>query len=182
MMRRMLVASAAVFALALAAPLTANAQSIFVLAGASLPTGDYGDFADTGWMVAGGVSFDIGEGGLFAGAEGLYSRHGTEADGVSAKPYSVMGFLGYDIPTESSFSPYVFAGAGIQGVSVSFDGESDSSSAFGYQFGVGGAFEGDSNITPLVEVRYQGSGDEEVDLNFIGIAAGVSIGVGNNSN
>lgn len=180
MIRRALVSSVAALFLALALPLTANAQSVFVLAGGAFPLGDYGDFADTGWMVAGGLSFNVGEGGLFAGVEGLYSRSGTESEGVSTKPYSAMGFLGYDIPTESSVAPYVFAGAGLQGVSVSTDLGSESESAFGYQFGVGVAFTGESNVTPLLEVRYQGSGDENVDLNFVGVSAGVSIGVGNN--
>lgn len=179
-MRRAPVGSIAVLLLALAFPLTAHAQSVYVLGGGAFPLGDYGDFADTGWMVAGGFAFDIGEDGLFAGAEGLYSRSGTEVEDLSTKPWSVMGFLGYNIPTQSTVSPYLFAGAGIQGVTVSAEGaDSETDSAFGYQFGAGLTFASGSNISPLVELRYQGSGDENVDLNFIGVAAGVQIGLGN---
>ncbi len=178
-MRRAPVAYLAVLLLALAVPLSAHAQSIFVTGGAAFPLGDYGDFADTGWMVAGGLSFDIGDQGLFAGVEGLYSRSGTEVDDISTKPWSAMGFLGYSIPTQSTVSPYLFAGAGIQGVTVSDEGaDSETDSAFGYQFGAGVSFATQSNISPLIEVRYQGSGDESVDLNFIGLGAGVSIRLG----
>lgn len=179
MIRRALVTSAAFLFLALALPPTLSAQNVFVLGGATIGTGDYGDAVDTGWMISGGLSFPLGEGGLFAGVEGLYSRNGQTAGDESAKPYSVMGFLGYDLVTGSSVTPYVYGGAGLQGVSVSNDGESNSESALGYQFGAGLAFGGDGNVSPLVEIRYQGSGDEDVDLNFIGIAGGVSIGVGN---
>lgn len=179
MIGRAAVTSIAVLFLALAFPLTAQAQSIFVTGGAVFPTGDYGDFADVGWMVAGGVSVDIGDSGLFAGAEGLFSRSGTEAEGVSAKPWSALGFLGYSIATESAVSPYVWGGAGLQGVTVSFDGASESDSAFGYGFGAGVAFAGQSSITPLIEARFQGSSDDSVDLHFIGVSAGVGIRLGN---
>lgn len=179
-MRRAPVGFLAILFLALAFPLGAHAQSIFVTGGAAFPLGDYGDFADTGWMLAGGLSFDIGEDGLFAGVEGLYSRSGTQADDVSTKPWSAMGFLGYNIATQSTVSPYLWAGAGLQGVTVSVEGEdSESDSAFGYTFGAGVSFATQSNISPLIEVRYQGSGDESVDLNFIGVGAGVSIRLGN---
>lgn len=179
-MRRAPVAFLSVLLLALALPLSAHGQSIFVTGGAAFPLGDYGDFADTGWMVAGGLSFDIGEQGLFAGVEGLYSRSPTEVDDISTKPWSAMGFLGYNIPTQSTVSPYLWAGAGVQGVTVSFEAEdSETDSAFGYTFGAGVAFATQSNITPLVELRFQGSGDESVDLNFIGLGAGVAIRLGN---
>lgn len=178
MIRRSVVSGAALLCSILVLPLGLSAQSVFVLGGAAVPTGDYGDFADVGWMVSGGVTFDVGEGGLFAGVEGLYSRSGTELEDVSSKPYSAMGFLGYDLPTGGAVTPYLYAGAGIQGVTVSAAGESDSESAFGYQFGAGLSFGTSGNVSPLVEVRYQGSGDEDVDLNFVGIAGGVSIGLG----
>ena len=62
MIRRMLLASAAVFAFAFAAPINAQAQNIFVLAGISSPSGEFSDYAKTGWMAEVGVTFDVGEG------------------------------------------------------------------------------------------------------------------------
>lgn len=174
MIRRAIVASAAVLFMALALPQEGQAQSIYVLAGLSAPTGDYGDFADTGWLAAGGVTFPVGQAGLWAGAEGLYSRNGhATLDDESFKVFSAMGLLGYDIPTESSVSPFVFGGLGLMSLS-----NGDSESGFGWQLGGGAAFEGESNITPFVEARYQSASIEDVTVSFFGLEAGVSIGLG----
>jgi Outer membrane protein beta-barrel domain len=180
MFRRVFVTSLAVVSLALTVPLTAQAQSFFVSGGAAFPNGDFGDVVDTGWLVVGGVTFDVGESGLWAGVEGSYGRHSTDIDGFNAKPYGVMGFLGYSFPTEGNVDPYFFGGAGLQGVSVSFPvGPSDSDSAFGYQFGGGLVFGNPANsVRPYVEGRYQGSSDDSVDLNFIGVLLGLTISAG----
>ncbi|MFW6088845.1 MAG: outer membrane beta-barrel protein [Gemmatimonadota bacterium] len=177
MIRRAIVASTAVLFLAFALPQTANAQSVFVLAGLSSPTGDYGDIADTGWLGAVGVTFPVGEAGLWAGAEGLYGQNGFANSDENAKLFSAMGILGYDIPTESSVSPYLFGGLGLMSLS-----NGDSESGFGWQLGGGVGFETDGNISPFVEARYQSAsiGDEPTDLtvSVFGIEAGVSIGLG----
>lgn len=177
MIRRAIVTSTAVLFMALALPLTANAQSVFVLAGLSSPTGDYGDIADTGWLGAVGVTFPVGEAGLWAGAEGLYGQNGFANSDENAKLFSAMGILGYDIQTESSVSPYVFGGLGLMSLS-----NGDSESGFGWQLGGGVGFETGGNVSPFVEARYQSAsiGDEPTDLtvSIFGIEAGVSIGLG----
>jgi len=180
MIRRAIATSVAAAFLALALPQTTQAQSIYVLAGLSVPSSDYGDNADTGWLGAGGVTFPIGEAGLWAGAEALYGQNSFSSDVVddNFSVFSAMGVLGYDIPTESSLSPYVFGGAGIMSLS-----NGDSESGFGWQLGAGLAFAGESNITPFVEGRYQSAsiGDEVDDatIAIFGIEGGVSIGIGN---
>lgn len=173
MFRRTIVTSAAVLFLVIAAPLDANGQDVYVLAGLSVPTGDYGDFADTGWLGAAGVTFPLGEAGVWAGAEGLYGGNGTEVDDLSFNPYSVMGIIGYDIPTGSNLSPFVFGGAGLMGLS-----NGDSDSGFGWQLGAGVGFEGESNITPFLEARYQSASINEATISLFGVEAGVSIGLG----
>ena len=181
MIRRALVSSVAALFLAFALPQTVNAQSIYVLAGLSAPTGDYGDFADTGWLAAGGVTFPIGEKGLWAGAEGLYGQNSFSSETVDEnfKVFSAMGIIGYDIPTESSISPYLFGGLGIMSLS-----NGDSESGFGWQGGAGVAFAGEGNVTPFVEGRFQsasiGDGESDSTISLFGIEAGVSIGVGSN--
>ncbi len=181
MIRRALITSAATLFLALAVPFTVQAQSFFFSGGAAFANGDFGDVVDTGWLVTGGVAFDVGESGLWAGVEGSYGRHSTDIDGFNAKPYGVMGFLGYSVPTDGNVDPYVFGGAGLQGVSVSFPGlDSESDSAFGYQFGGGLVFGSDTNsVRPYVEGRYQGSSDDNVDLFFFGVLVGLTISAGN---
>ena len=174
MIRRAIVTSTAVLFMALALPLTANAQSVYVLAGASLPTGDYGDFADTGWLGAVGVTFPVAEAGLWAGAEALYGQNGASAfDGESFKVFSAMGLLGYSIPTESNIAPYVWGGAGIMSLS-----NGDSESGFGWQLGAGASLQGEGNVSPFAEARYQSASLDGGTLSFIGLEIGVSVGLG----
>lgn len=177
MIRRAIAASTAVLFMAFALPQTASAQSVYVLAGLSAPTGDYGDIADTGWLGAGGVTFPVGEAGLWAGAEALYGQNGFANSDENAKLFSAMGILGYDIQTQSSVSPYVFGGLGLMSLS-----NGDSESGFGWQLGGGVGFETGGNVNPFVEARYQSAsiGDEPTDLtvSIFGIEAGVSIGLG----
>lgn len=185
MIRRALVSSVAALFLAFALPQTVNAQSIYVLAGLSAPTSDYGDFADTGWLGAAGVTFPIGENGLWAGAEGLYGQNSSssETEDENFKVFSAMGIIGYDIPTESSIAPYLFGGLGIMSLS-----NGDSESGFAWQGGAGVAFAGESNVTPFVEGRFQsasidtgeGISGSDITVSFFGIEAGVSIGIGSN--
>lgn len=174
MIRRAIVTSTAVLFMALALPLTANAQSVFVLAGLSSPSSDFGDFADTGWLAAGGVTFPVGEAGLWAGAEGLFGQNGfSNVDDETYKVFSAMGILGYDIQTESSVSPYVFGGLGLMSLS-----NGDSESGFGWQLGGGVGFETGGNVSPFVEGRYQSASLDGGTLAIFGVAGGVSIGLG----
>jgi len=185
MIRRAIAASTAVLFLALALPLTANAQSIYLLAGASMPSGDYGDEdildAETGWLAAAGVTIPVGQAGLWAGAEGMYGRNGIADIDESFKLFSVMGLLGYNIPTESTVSPYVWGGAGLMSISTSFE-NSESESGFGWQLGAGVGFETGGNINPFVEARYQSGSidldEESFTVSLLGLEAGVSIDLG----
>lgn len=188
MIRRVLATSCAVLFMALAIPQVVQAQSIYVLAGASIPSSDYGDSFSTGWLAAAGVTFPIGEAGLWAGAEGLYGRNSLDSSessvDISGKPYSIMALLGYDIPTEGKINPYVWGGAGLMGVKLSGGGESVSESGFGWQFGAGLALQTEGKVHPFVEGRYQSAsltfeGDSSSStVGLIGIEAGVSIGLG----
>lgn len=189
MIRRILSASAVVLALALAAPFAAHAQTLFISAGGAFPTGDDLDGVNTGWMVAGGVSFDVGGDGVWAGVEGAYGRHGTDfvEDGdVKIKTYSVMGILGYSFETAGSVDPYVWGGAGLAGAKASDDSESFSGSGFGWQGGAGVSFGGeDANVRPYVEGRYHSASVEfegdtsNTTVSFFAALVGVTIGVGN---
>lgn len=189
MIRRMLAASTAMLFAFVAIPQVVQAQSIYVLAGASIPSGDYGDDFSTGWLAAAGVTFPIGDAGLWAGAEGLYGRNSLDTESsvdVSGKPYSIMAIVGYDIPTEGKINPYVWGGAGLMGLKLSGGGESISESGFGWQFGAGLALATEGKVSPFVEGRYQSAsltfeGDSSSSsVGIIGIEAGVSIGLGGN--
>ena len=63
----------AVAVLVSAAP--AGAQYIFLGGGATLPMGDYKDFAKTGWIATAGVGFDVGSRGLWVEGQGYYGSN-----------------------------------------------------------------------------------------------------------
>ena len=73
--QRMLVAIA-VTVVALFAAHQASAQTIiYVGGGATFPTGDFGDLANTGWQAIGGVLFPVGPEGLMVGADAFYGQN-----------------------------------------------------------------------------------------------------------
>lgn len=175
MIRRLFLVSAALLSLAIVAPVTVIAQDFFISGGAAFPSGDGADGIDTGWLVVGGVSFDIGE-NLRAGVEGSYGRHTTEFFAPnSVKPFSVMAFLGYSFPTEGNLDPYVFGGAGLAGINRS---PFDTFTEFGYEGGLGLVFGNETNsVRPYVEGRFQGSGGD-IDAQLFSVLLGIIIGTG----
>ena len=188
MIRRALFTSAIALSFALVAPLTAQAQSIFVSAGAVIPTGDDSDDISTGYMLAGGLIFDVGTSGVWAGVDGVYGRSSADdiISGASFKPFSIMGVLGYSIATEGTLDPYIFGGAGLMGVKFSLDDFSESASGFGWQAGAGFSFgNADAKMRPYIEGRYQSASVEFEDdtsnetVSFFGALVGMTINVGN---
>ena len=184
MIRRVLFSSIAALFVALALPLTANAQSIFLLAGPTIPVGDFGDFAELGFFGEAGFTVPVGENGLWTGVSGSHGQiqHddelGTGFEGFEGRTdvIAAMALLGYDIPTEGSVSPYVWGGAGLLVHRFVPDvGDSESDSNFGYQFGAGLGFGGDDGgVNPFVEARFEGASG----TNFVAAAVGVSFPVG----
>ncbi len=167
--------------LAFAFPATLGAQSIYVSAGITFPTSDYGDIADTGWMGAGGVLFPVGPAGLAIGAEGFYGQNSSvdELDYLdSPKLYGGMGIVVYSFQTAGSIEPYVFGGAGLMALRLSGEGESDTESGFGYQFGAGLGFALSENVSLYGEGRYMGASINDGTVGLFGIFAGLSFGLG----
>jgi len=183
------VTLAAAAIIALAAPITLDAQTLYIAGGATFPTSEFGDYAKTGWMAAGGVVFnDIGTAGLGLGVEGFYgeNKHNSEDTGTSlgdskTNPYGIMGIAVYNFDTGGSIQPYLFGGAGwmahkytgnILGVDISETG-----SGFGYQFGVGVGFDLSESIQLFGEGRYMGGTGDVSDTKFFGLFAGLAFGL-----
>jgi len=181
---------AAAVALALTAPAALNAQSLYISGGAGFPTGDFGDAADTGWQIAGGILFaDIGTPGLSLGVDGSYGQNSIKDDNPfgldisgNIKTYGIMGIALYSFANESGVDPYVFGGAGWLGAdgyaSVS-DGDttgsvSDSESSFGYQLGAGIGFGISEKISIYGEGRYTGGTGDLSEIKWISALAGLS--------
>ena len=173
--------------LAFAFPATLGAQSIYISAGVTFPSSDYGDIADTGWMGAGGVLFPIGTAGLAIGAEGFYGQHSIGDEGDirgfdDPKLYGGMGIVVYTFQTSGSIEPYVFGGAGLMALQLGAYGESETESGFGYQLGAGVAFPLSPKVSLYGEGRYMGASisaeDGDVTVGLLGIFAGLSCNLG----
>lgn len=169
-------------------PNQASAQGVFLGAGATFPSGDYGDYADTGWITEAGVSFPLGEQGFFIFADGLYGSN-NHSDYEGDKTNLLGGFAGVEraFMNEDGAGPFIFAEIGFLRHSFKSDDypedeEDDTGLAFG-----GGAGYG----IPLGEslsgwilgryIRGQYSGDEgyeDWNTAVFGIMAGVSIALG----
>lgn len=141
-----------VFASALLVP-AANAGTFTfgLTAGASLPMGDYGDVAKTGWD--GGVFGDYWVTNQFGiGADVVYNSSKFDADGTPLEDESVNmiqmgGHLKWMFPmTGSAMAPWLQAGAGAYNVGSSVEG-SDSETKFGFNLGAGLNFWGNDMMS-----------------------------------
>ena len=137
--------------------------------GRTFPVGDYGDYANDGGLLFGGVGHSIGDSGLNIGAEVFYGRneHSAQRNALdNTNLYGVMGGLRYDFarPDADSF-PYVFGQLGIlrHKYNSYFDPRwTDSGLGLG-----GGA--GYSFPFPRVEVRVMHASIDGATTSFFGI-------------
>jgi opacity protein-like surface antigen len=167
----------------------AQAQTtLYIAGGASFPTGDFGEYANTGWMAAAGAVFGIGESGFGVGGEVFYgqNKHKSESsffENEKTTPYGIMAIVDYTFGTDGGIRPYLFGGAGLLVHKFSGDGfDSESESGFGYQFGAGVAFPVGATNSIFAEGRYMGSskmgeGDFAETTNFFAALAGFAFGL-----
>jgi len=163
---------------------SAAAQFVYVAGGPSFPMSDYGDYADAGFLLAGGVGIPLGENGLSAFGEGFYGQnnHTDASGGGKTNPWGLMGGVQYEFDLGGSLTPYVFGEAGIMWHKYTPDtGDGDSQSAFGYGGGVGVAFPL-GGLMGAVEGRLMNAAFDEAGTSyntmFGGILAGIGIPIG----
>ena len=161
-------------------PFAAHAQinavkpvSIGIAAGASLPTSDLSDVAQTGWNVTGTVGLNPTMIPLGIRIDGAYNRYGLK-DGVDGHlaVTSVTGNLVYKFPSVS-LSPYAIGGAGwchLEG-SVTAIG-SDSENDFCWNVGAGISMPL-SGFNTFIEARYNQIQQDGFSSKFIPITFGV---------
>lgn len=145
MQRTFLGVIALVLALVMAIPSSASAQASFLIGGAvTVPTQDFGDVANTGWMGFGGLLFPVGEGRFSAGVEGYYGRNSHETEGDRTDLYGALALgsvaMGEpDAPTQG----FVFGGLGSMTRSDEFEAFPDleaSETSLAAQVGAGASF------------------------------------------
>jgi hypothetical protein len=172
---RWLVASAA---LLLAAPQAASAQvGFFIGAGALMPMGEFGDYANTGFLVVGGVSIPTANQKVGVDVMAFYGRatHDGDLNEATNIPGAAVG-LTYMLSSGGSVMPYlsVMAGAlqhrydpGDSG----FEEDSETQVMFG---GGGGLAIPMSSMMLFVDARYA----HTKDTAFLSLSVGLGFGGG----
>ena len=177
MTKRSLDLAGAALILLFALPAATVAQSVYAGFGASVPVGDFGDFADTGWLAVAGFGIPVGDAPIQVGAEGFYGQNNhSDVEGDKTNPYGVMGTVLYNVGSDDSIGPYLFGGAGLLVHKFSTDATEGgaSESQFGYQAGIGLDIPFGGSVAAWVEARYMGSKDTD----FVGFLGGLSVGIG----
>jgi len=164
-------------------PSQASAQSAWIGAGATIPSGDFGDYANTGPMGVAGISLPLGEKAWSLFAEGFYGANNhSDFDGDKTTLYGGHGGLTLDFAGEGEAGFYVFGQVGFMihdFASDDFpeDNVSDTGLAFGGGAGYGFPL---ASLNGWLEARYmQGQFDEENTALF-GLMAGISFPLGGN--
>lgn len=141
-MRRLLIgATTLAAALVLAAPLSAQ---FFVQGSATLPQGDYKDYAKTGWMANAGIrAWQSANGNIALWAEGFYGSNSHEdIEGDKTNLLGGYGSVTFNLTSGASATPYLIGSVGYmrhQYKSDMFPDEegSDGGVAFGGGAGLG---------------------------------------------
>jgi hypothetical protein len=167
---------------------TASAQSVFIGAGGTFPTGDYADFGDgdganTGFLTFGGVSFPLNEDGLSIFGEGYFGSNSHEYEGDKTNLYGGMGGVPYDMGSEGEAGLYFIGQVGLMvhdyKKSDEFAEFEGSETGLGFGGGAGYGFPLGS-INGFVEGRYMQGQFDDGNTSFFGAFAGISFPVGGN--
>ncbi len=151
---------------------TAKPVQIGIAGGASLPTSDLSDGANTGFNVTGTVGFNPSLIPLGIRVDGAYNRFGLKAPLAGNVAYtSVSGNLVYKFPS-TTVSPYAIGGAGWCHTSADTGIGTGSDNNFCWNAG-GGISMPLSGFDTFIEARYNQIQTEGVSTKFIPITFGV---------
>jgi len=179
-MKRSVCSTAVAFALALAAPSVVSAQATIVLgAGATIPMGEYADYAKLGWLGHGGVEFPAAT-NISIGAHGFYGSNSHDTDGDKTNLYGGVGTVGYLIPTSGSMAPQIWGGLGYMVHSYkseSFPAFEGSDGSLAGLLGVGLGFPLGSVMGAVNAYVLTGFGEND-GTRYIGLDLGVGIPLG----
>ena len=169
--------------LALALPASAvHAQmpvSFGIVAGASMPTGDAGDFLSTGFNLGATLGFTPALVPFGVRVDGVWHQfeYDEEAGDGDLSVIALTANAMFQVPVGAmpGISPYLIGGLGL----YSADGEEfvDRQNEFGWNVGGGLRF-ALAGFSTFVEARYNsfslGDDDFDADINFIPISFGIT--------
>jgi len=166
---------------ALDTPTDARAQSIWWGAGVTFPSGDYSEYAKTGYLGVAGLSFPVGPEGLAVIGEGFFGQNSHDLDGDKTYPWGGMAGLLYDLAPANVGGFYFFAQAGVMVHKYSSD-TSEGSSDTGLGFGGGAGYGFPLGNTELfLEGRYMQGSFDAGGTGFFGVVGGVALSLGGGS-
>jgi hypothetical protein len=163
-------------------PRTALAQAgIFVGPGVTIPAGDYGDYANLGWIVSAGVHATVGENGLGVFGEGFFGMNNhSDVDGDKTNLYGGFGGLTFRLGAADRPGIFLIGNAGLLVHSyksteyAEFEG-SETQFAFG---GGAGFIIPSGNKSFWITARFIMSPNDEGDTAYLPIQAGITIPLG----
>ena len=175
-----LIALGALTGLLASTPARAQGQkpSFFVGGGVTIPVGEYGDYAKTGWLGNAGVTVGVGKKGAWVGGEGFFgaNKH-SDVTGDKTNVYGAIGEVGYRFGKRAKAGVYVYGGAGFlvhQFKSSSAPTTNESEGKFAYTGAAGIEIPAGKKVSVWIESRYMGSSG----TGFIPISIGLSFGGG----
>jgi hypothetical protein len=177
MKRIVCFAFAAGAALVLTAAAAQAQVAVGVGGGLSIPTGDFGDAAKTGWNALANVAYNMPS-GLGVRGDFFYGQHSFKG-GIDAK-WKLAGGLGnvlYNFPGKSTVTPYVIGSVGFMNLKASASGASDSETKLTFGGGGGIKLKAGTDGSVFAEARYLTINTTGSNANFIPISVGVSFGL-----
>ncbi|MFL5640009.1 MAG: outer membrane beta-barrel protein [Gemmatimonadaceae bacterium] len=142
-----------------------------IAAGASIPTGDFGDLFSTGFNGTVTVGLNPQLIPLGIRIDGAYNQFSFKPGDGSAHITSVTGNLVYSIPS-AGISPYLIGGAGWYNLGLSDELGGDSENDFGWNVG-GGIKLPLSGFDTFIEARFNQVQTEGQSTRFIPITFGI---------
>jgi hypothetical protein len=174
-------AGTAFIALALLVPAAAIAQvGVLIGAGATIPTGDYGKYASTGWATSLGIRLPIGTGPLGVVVEGFYGSNAHEIDGDKTTLMGALGTVIYRLGDPTRPGIFLGGSAGMlvhKYTSDNFPDEEGSETQPAFGAGIG-------YVIPKASARYWLMGRyihspaDDGNTTYMSVAAGITINLG----
>ncbi len=161
-----------------AAPL-AGQQSWWISPAATFPTGDFGDDADTGWNVATGLNFAVGEGGFWVGPAVSYGSNNASEGDDSASQLSFIANAGISTNEPGERGLFFFGNTGYSSFNIDSD-TSDPDTDWGPFIGGGAGVSipaGESNNFFFGGRYFHGLSDID-NVNYFAVFVGLGFAVG----
>jgi hypothetical protein len=168
-----------------AAPAVAQGAKFSLGGGVTLPLGDFGDLASTGFHGLAAVGFQPANLPVGFQVDGMYQRFGVDdvPDDFDANLQIIQGTANvvytFTSAEESTFHPYLIGGVGLYNSKATGDDVLDDGSATDFGINAGAGFDFQAGAVGLfVEGRFHNVFSDDESTNFIPITVGIRLGGG----